>query len=63
VSRGAASGYGPAVPSLFGRIAKFAQSPQGRRLAGQAKRYAQDPATRRKVDDVRRRLANRRKPR
>jgi hypothetical protein len=51
------------VPSLFGRIAKFAQSPQGRRLAGQAKRYAQDPATRRKVDDVRRRLANRRKPR
>jgi hypothetical protein len=47
------------VPSLFGRIAKFAQSPQGRRLADQAKRYAQDPATQRKV----RQLMSRRKPR
>jgi hypothetical protein len=47
------------VPSLFGRIAKFAQSPQGRRLAGQAKRYAQDPATQRKV----RQLISRRKAR
>jgi hypothetical protein len=37
------------VPSLFGRIAKFAQSPQGRRLADQAKRSAQDPATQRKI--------------
>jgi hypothetical protein len=59
VSRGAASGYGPPVPSLFGRIAKFAQSPQGRRLADQAKRYAQDPQTQRKV----RQLMSRRKPR
>jgi hypothetical protein len=47
------------VPSLIGRIAKFAQSPQGRRLADQAKRYAQDPATQRKV----RQLMSRRKPR
>ena len=59
MSAGPASGYGPAVPSLFGRIAKFAQSPQGRRLAGQAKRYAQDPATQRKV----RQLISRRKAR
>ena len=57
------SGYGPGVPSLFGRIAKFAQSPQGRRLAGQAKRYARDPETRRKIDSARRRLMDRRKPR
>jgi hypothetical protein len=55
----AASGYGRAVPSLFGRIAKFAQSPQGRRLTAQAKRYARDPATQRKV----RQLISRRKPR
>jgi hypothetical protein len=53
------SGYGPAVPSLFGRIAKFAQSPQGRRLADQAKRRAEDPATQRKI----RQLMSRRKPR
>ena len=59
MSPGAPSGYGSAVPSLFGRIAKFAQSPQGRRLAGQAKRYAQDPATQRKI----RQLMSRRKAR
>jgi len=59
VSRGAVGGYRPPVPSLFGRIAKFAQSPQGRRLADQAKRYAQDPQTQRKV----RQLMSRRKAR
>jgi hypothetical protein len=53
----------PRVPSLFGRIAKFAQSPQGRRLAQQAKRYAQDPETQRKIDAARKRLMARRKPR
>jgi hypothetical protein len=59
VSGRAPSGYGSGVPSLFGRITKFAQSPQGRRLAGQAKRYARDPATQRKV----RQLLSRRKAR
>jgi len=49
VSGAGSGGYGPGVPSLFGRIAKFAQSPQGRRLADQAKRSAQDPATQRKI--------------
>jgi hypothetical protein len=63
VSRGAVGGYGPLVPSLFGRIAKFAQSPQGRRLTDQARRYAQDPGTRRKIDGARKRLMDRRKPR
>jgi hypothetical protein len=52
-------GYGPVVPSLFGRITKFAQSPQGRRLADQAKRRAEDPATQRKLKQ----LLSRRKPR
>jgi hypothetical protein len=47
------------VPSLLGRIATFAKSPQGRRLTDQAKRYAQDPATQRKI----RQLMSRRKPR
>ena len=53
----------PDVPSIFGRIAKFAQSPQGRRLTAQAKRQAEDPETRRKIDAVRKRLMDRRKPR
>ena len=51
------------MPSLFGRIAKFAQSPQGRRLAEQAKRYAEDPETQRKIDSARKRLMDRRKAR
>jgi len=51
------------VPSLIGRIAKFATSPQGRRLAGQAKRYASDPKNRAKIDAARKRLAERNKPR
>jgi hypothetical protein len=59
VSGAAVSGYGPIVPSLFGRITKFAQSPQGRRLADQAKRRAEDPATQRKLKQ----LLSRRKPR
>jgi hypothetical protein len=59
VSRAGVGGYGPAVPSLFTRIAKFAQSPQGRRAAGQARRYAENPATQRKI----RQLMSRRKPR
>jgi hypothetical protein len=50
------------VPSLIGRIAKFAQSPQGRRLTAQAKRYAQDPKNRAKIDQARRRLMARGKP-
>jgi hypothetical protein len=59
VSGAVVSGYGPIVPSLFGRITKFAQSPQGRRLADQAKRRAEDPATQRKLKQ----LLSRRKPR
>jgi hypothetical protein len=51
------------VPSLIGRIAKFATSPQGRRLAAQAKRYAQDPKNRARIDAARKRLAERNKPR
>jgi hypothetical protein len=45
------------------RIAQFARSPQGRKLAGQAKRWASDPKNRQKIDDVRRRVASRRPPR
>ncbi len=47
-------------PSLLNKVAQFARSPQGRRLAGQATRAARDPKTRRQVEQVRARLAERR---
>ena len=40
------------MPSLIGRITKFATSPQGRRLAAQAKRYASDPKNRDKAQQM-----------
>jgi hypothetical protein len=46
--------------SLFKNVAKFAQSPQGRRLIDQGKRAAQDPETRRKLEGFRKRLAAKR---
>jgi hypothetical protein len=51
------------VPSIISRIARFASSPQGRRLAAQAKRYASDPKNRAKVDDARKRLMARNRQR
>jgi hypothetical protein len=38
------------------QIAKFARSPQGRKVAEEAKRLAKDPATRRRIDDARKRV-------
>ncbi len=49
--------------SLISRAGRFAASPQGRRLVNKAKSYAQSPEGRAKVDQVRRQLAARRKPR
>ena len=46
-------------PSLLSKVAQFARSPQGRRLAGQAARAARDPKTRRQIDQVRARLQGR----
>src|SRR3954452_18539711 len=51
------------MPSLIGSIARFARSPQGRRLAAQAMRYASDPKTRAKIDAARKRLLERDEPR
>ena len=45
------------------KLSKFARSPQGKRAMSEAQRLAKDPKTRNKVDDVRRRFAERgRKP-
>lgn len=55
------------MPSLFDRIARFTNSPQGRRAIAQAKQFANDPRRRQQAKDavekVRRQLANRRRPR
>ena len=48
--------------SLMSQIARFARSPQGRRMAQQAMRYARSPEGKRKIADARAQLAARRKP-
>ena len=45
---------------ILNRIAKFATSPQGRRLLDRAKNYAQSPQGRAKIAQVQERLADRR---
>ncbi len=49
--------------SLMSKLARFAQSPQGRRAFGQAKRYATSPQGKAKIEQARRQLEARRKPR
>ncbi|MEA2436989.1 MAG: hypothetical protein QOF65_1545 [Thermoleophilaceae bacterium] len=46
-------------PSLLSRVATFARSPQGRRMAEQARRAAKDPRNRARIEQVRARLAKR----
>jgi hypothetical protein len=48
--------------SLFGRISKFAKSPQGKKLMKQAQGVAKDPKTKQKIADARERLARKDKP-
>jgi hypothetical protein len=45
--------------SLFGRINRFARSPQGRRLANQAVELAKKPENRRKASQLASRLRGR----
>ena len=45
--------------SLIAKVAKFARSPQGRRLTEQAMRKAKDPKTKAQISQVRARLAQR----
>jgi hypothetical protein len=48
---------------LMSIVARFARSPQGRRMAQQAMHYAKSPEGKRKIADARKQLAARRKPR
>ena len=45
--------------SLMNRVARFARSPQGRRAAAAAMAYASSPKGRARIEQARRRLANR----
>ena len=47
---------------LMTMIARLARSPQGRRMAQQAMNYAKSPEGKRRIEDARRQLAARRKP-
>ncbi len=48
--------------SLISRIARFASSPQGRRMVSKASTFARSPQGRAKLEQVRRQIASRRKP-
>ena len=45
--------------SLISKVARFARSPQGRRLTQQAVRVAKDPNTKRQIQSARAKLAQR----
>jgi hypothetical protein len=47
---------------LMNAIARFARSPHGRRVGQQAMNYAKSPEGKRRIEDARRQLAARRKP-
>ncbi len=49
--------------SLFSTAARFARSPQGRKLTEKVKEKARDPETRRKIEDFRSRSARKGPPR
>ena len=46
--------------SLISKVARFARSPQGKRLTQQAIRMAQDPKTKRQIQSTRARLMKKR---
>jgi hypothetical protein len=48
------------MAGLMNKIARFARSPQGRQMADKAKRMASDPKNRQKIEQYRRKFANRR---
>ena len=48
------------MAGLMSKVARFAASPQGRRMADKAKRYASDPKNRQKIEGYRKKFAQRR---
>jgi hypothetical protein len=47
---------------LLSKLARFAASPQGKRLARKAMAYAQSPQGRARIEQARRQIASRRSP-
>jgi hypothetical protein len=47
------------MASMFSKIARFARSPQGRKMTDQAKRYASDPKNKQKIEGYRKKFSNR----
>ena len=45
---------------LMSKVARFAQSPQGRKVADRAKQMAQDPKNRQKIEELRQRASRKR---
>ncbi len=50
------------MAGLFGKVARFASSPQGRKLMDKAKDAATDPRNRAKVEEAAKRLRSKGKP-
>jgi hypothetical protein len=48
------------MAGLMSKVARFARSPQGRKMTERAKQIARDPKTRRKIDEFRGRTARKR---
>lgn len=51
------------MSSLFAKVARFARSPQGQKLARKAASYANSPEGKRRIAQARQRIAARRRPR
>ena len=47
------------MASMMSKLARFAQSPQGRRMADKAKELASDPKNKQKIEGYRKKFANR----
>jgi hypothetical protein len=47
------------MASMMSKLARFAQSPHGRRMADKAKRFASDPKNKQKIEGYRKKFANR----
>jgi len=47
------------MASMMSKLARFAQSPQGRRMADKAKQVASDPKNKQKIEGYRKKFANR----
>ncbi len=46
---------------MMSRLSKFAASPQGRRMADKARAKANDPKTRAQIEEVRKKVAGKRR--